>query len=626
MNLELMVQRPADLTPEEEHDIQVRLDAAIERYKNNEVDLTKLCMECTTLATATESRARQLTEQGFLRRAWNSVLGTNRKLRDLNSRDIACGQYMAQQALSRLAEQNALTMQATIAMGNQVSLVTKRVGDLQANQIKLWKTIGVLAADSWHHLENHSERLLQLEHSDRLKRWNDTLLVSEERGVPYADLPLEAKLVVVLNDFHVVTAGNWDPIEDWKTLREALRKLNVNYRNDTIVPMAFAEKVWAEEALSDRLFRGCIGGLENLESPIYSPPLYGIRKMLSFQNGDRYILEATRTVTGCGEDADGELALALTNQYIHQLTDVDLSVPLTVDEFARAILVGMRCMQEAEETHASPQQAGSEPEEPAVAKLSPPRDIVGEITTVLDEIIACIVLQNEDAMESTGRNPLTGELIRIPMKEAPAKKKAAATEKHTIIPIHKVPLCPLRQVELSQELKAAIRHILESPEGLALLLRLAGRTSEGGGTDSLPEEAMRHALSALGKTVLTPRLKRMLTEAASICDSQPETLDWHLENGGRILLSTLFAGRNNLLSMDAYDQLSFTSMMKEETFLGLLMRFWARALPERNKMAEVFARCNALMRKAPIDEEREAYFEHVWEQHAEGRIARENRS
>ncbi|MFP4501550.1 MAG: hypothetical protein ACLFTT_11170 [Candidatus Hydrogenedentota bacterium] len=353
MSFDLTVQRPADMTVEEEHDLQAKLDAAIERYKKSAVDLTKLSMECTTLATATESRARQLTEQGFLRRFWNGITGTNRRMRDLNTRDLARGQYVAQRMLGRLAEQNALTMQTTMAVGNMVCLATKRVDDLQANQVNMWKTIGVLAADVQQKLQDHSERLLQLEHSDRLNRWNDTLLVSEERGVPYADLPLEARLVVVLNEFHETTAGNWDPVEDWKILRAAFLKLGIHYRNDTIVPMVFAEKLWTEEALSNRLFRGCAGDLDDLESPIYSPPLYGVRKMLSFKNGDRYILETARAVTGRGEEADGELALTLSNHFVHQLTAVDLSAALTIDEFARSMLIGMKFVQAtAERTQA----------------------------------------------------------------------------------------------------------------------------------------------------------------------------------------------------------------------------------------------------------------------------------
>ncbi len=116
------------IAPDEKAVIDKIVDAVIERYKYNSKAIVQLALENVVTLTASESRIKELTAQGFLARAVNKVIGKNQRLRDLITADLVGAQYTAVRMLQRITEQNMLNLKLTATITSRLTDSYSQIG------------------------------------------------------------------------------------------------------------------------------------------------------------------------------------------------------------------------------------------------------------------------------------------------------------------------------------------------------------------------------------------------------------------------------------------------------------------------------------------------------------------
>lgn len=96
------------------------VEQVIDRYRSNSKDIMRLALETIVALTASEARVRELAEQGFLARAFRTVIGSNDRLRDSIDANLVVSQYAAVRLLQRLVEQNMLNLKLASAVNRKL--------------------------------------------------------------------------------------------------------------------------------------------------------------------------------------------------------------------------------------------------------------------------------------------------------------------------------------------------------------------------------------------------------------------------------------------------------------------------------------------------------------------------
>lgn len=203
--MQLALDRAMDLSANERQDLDIKIDQMIINHSKSRVEITKLSAECVALATATEARANALASQGAVSRVLGAITGSNQRLQASNMRDLAAAQYAAQQTIVRLAEQNAMTMEVAVIIGNRVNCLVKSLTEVQGEVGGFWKTIGSLATATKAKIAEISLRVEVLERSQNLLFWKETIEDRMFDGVYYAELNNVQKIVCLASDFFEVS-------------------------------------------------------------------------------------------------------------------------------------------------------------------------------------------------------------------------------------------------------------------------------------------------------------------------------------------------------------------------------------------------------------------------------------
>ena len=121
MSAELRVVNTAELAKDDKEALDASIDALIAAHKNNRQEINRLVFESVAAMTAGDDYERQLANKKGLRRFLGGITGSNKKLQDLINSNRAAAQYVSQQTLQRLAEQNLMSFDLIAAVNNKLN-------------------------------------------------------------------------------------------------------------------------------------------------------------------------------------------------------------------------------------------------------------------------------------------------------------------------------------------------------------------------------------------------------------------------------------------------------------------------------------------------------------------------
>lgn len=342
MSAELRVVNTAELAKDDKEALDASIDALIAAHKNNRQEINRLVFESVAAMTAGDDYERQLANKKGLRRFLGGITGSNKKLQDLINSNRAAAQYVSQQTLQRLAEQNLMSFDLIAAVNNKLNASINSI-ECELNQI--YDALLTFFKQSRSNMVQLESRIERLEQNVNLLNWQNSIEYQIFDGVEYSELDIPSRIVCIVRDFYDITKGNWTT-SDLLLLKTAMNMVDLSPRRTVSY-----RSVISAVAHNSRLMEYFTGGKQIERLPeTYLVPLLGIKKMESLENEERFVTEEIlETLHDNGVTADRkELCENLMCKYLQQESQIDVNAQVSNYDLILELLFNLR---EAEATN-----------------------------------------------------------------------------------------------------------------------------------------------------------------------------------------------------------------------------------------------------------------------------------
>ena len=211
------------VTVEDKDFFNNQIDLIIDQHKNNRQTINRLVFDSMALLTDADSASDTLTRKGFFKRLIGSFTGSNRKLETIINQNRSKAQYLAQQTLQKLAEQNLLSFDLIASVNNKLNFHVEQLnGEIENIYTGLNKFITMYKG----HLVQIESRLDTLERNVNLLTWTTSIEYQTFEGTPYNELDELTKMICIVRDFYEITKGVWRT-SDLLLLKTTISSLNL---------------------------------------------------------------------------------------------------------------------------------------------------------------------------------------------------------------------------------------------------------------------------------------------------------------------------------------------------------------------------------------------------------------
>lgn len=252
--MDLILRESYPLDASEKNKVNLGLDKIINEYKNNADTIQKLMSEAISLARSVEARADSLKKQGVLGRFLGDLLGSNHKASANNQKDLATAQYISQQLLIKVSEQNLITLK----MVEDLRQKLHRLAVEQASMAKKQNEIKDYVTDILDlFFIKIRDRFDRIENQANLNSWTNYIVDHEILGnKTYCQLSVPARLMCLANDFFNLTKGRWDK-KELAILKSTMRLVDVDPKAE-LAPIELFKSYQKEPSLLNKLFENIV--------------------------------------------------------------------------------------------------------------------------------------------------------------------------------------------------------------------------------------------------------------------------------------------------------------------------------------------------------------------------------
>ncbi|MGL5250899.1 MAG: hypothetical protein ACRC7P_07450, partial [Enterovibrio sp.] len=294
------------------------IDDLIAKHSKNSEMVNLMALEATSLATSVSSRSKELEKQGFLSRLWGDFTGKTQKVSARNMHDLAQSQYLGQQILNKLAENNLMTYQMVVSLSDKVNRVVADVSETQQELAELNQNLATFFASLRQMLE---AKFTSLERNDDLLFWKETLEFEPVyQGKTYAELTRAEKMVCLANEFYHHSHQQWSPrdLSFFKTVM-----VQVGHRPDEKVSLKEMYQSYQEQpALLEQLFKGIDAKPKLNDSETLMPTLMGFGKLQALESSEAHVVDTILEYSPNASKQD--VSLTLATKYVQQTSGRDL--------------------------------------------------------------------------------------------------------------------------------------------------------------------------------------------------------------------------------------------------------------------------------------------------------------
>ena len=224
------------VTVEDKNFFNDQIDLIINQHKNNRQTINRLVFDSMALLTDADSASDTLARKGFFKRLIGSFTESNRKLEVIINQNRSKAQYLAQQTLQKLAEQNLLSFDLIASVNNKLNF---HVEQLNSEIENIYNGLHKFITMYKGHLVQIESRLDTLERNVNLLTWTTSIEYQTFEGTPYNELDELTKMICLARDFYEITKGVWRT-SDLLLLKTTISSLNllpndqINYM-DTLI-------------------------------------------------------------------------------------------------------------------------------------------------------------------------------------------------------------------------------------------------------------------------------------------------------------------------------------------------------------------------------------------------------
>ena len=217
------------VTVEDKDFFNNQIDLIIDQHKNNRQTINRLVFDSLALLTDADTASDTLAGKGFFKRLVGSFTGSNRKLETIINQNRSKAQYLAQQTLQKLAEQNLLSFDLIASVNNKLNFHVEQLNSEIAN---IYNGLNKFITMYKGHLVQIESRLDTLERNINLLTWTTSIEYQTFEGTPYNELDELTKMICIVRDFYEITKGVWRT-SDLLLLKTTISSLNLS-PNDKI--------------------------------------------------------------------------------------------------------------------------------------------------------------------------------------------------------------------------------------------------------------------------------------------------------------------------------------------------------------------------------------------------------
>lgn len=273
------------VTIEDKNFFNDQIDLIINQHKNNRQTINRLVFDSMALLTDADSASDTLARKGFFKRLIGSFTGSNRKLEAIINQNRSKAQYLAQQTLQKLAEQNLLSFDLIASVNNKLNFHVEQLnGEIENIYNGLHKFITMYKG----HLVQIESRLDTLERNVNLLTWTTSIEYQTFEGTPYNELDELTKMICLARDFYEITKGVWRT-SDLLLLKTTISSLNL-LPNDQINYMDTLISIYDNPIIRAKLLGGSeIGIKEDFSESLLAMDI--LRKLKLLESDEKYQID-----------------------------------------------------------------------------------------------------------------------------------------------------------------------------------------------------------------------------------------------------------------------------------------------------------------------------------------------
>ena len=224
------------ITLDERNEISAEIDSVIAGHVNNRQEINRLAFAGIACLTEAEEKQTALNNKTGLQRFIGSITGTNQKLEKAIGGNLVKAQYVAQQALIKLAEQNELSFELIATVNNklncQVMKIDSEIDGVKQDVNNIYRGLNRFLKMYQSQLVQTELRLEKSERNVNLLKWSQSIEYQMLDGIPYGELDDNAKTGCLIRDFYEKSHGHWD-LSDLLLLKSTLKDIGLS-PNDEI--------------------------------------------------------------------------------------------------------------------------------------------------------------------------------------------------------------------------------------------------------------------------------------------------------------------------------------------------------------------------------------------------------
>ena len=272
------------VTVEDKHFFNDQIDLIINQHKNNRQTINRLVFDSMALLTDADSASDTLARKGFFKRLIGSFTGSNRKLEEIINQNRSKAQYLAQQTLQKLAEQNLLSFDLIASVNNKLNF---HVEQLNSEIENIYNGLHKFITMYKGHLVQIESRLDTLERNVNLLTWTTSIEYQTFEGTPYNELDELTKMICLARDFYEITKGVWRTSD--LLLKTTISSLNL-LPNDQINYMDTLISIHDNPIIRAKLLGGSeIGIKEDFSESLLAMDI--LRKLKLLESDEKYQID-----------------------------------------------------------------------------------------------------------------------------------------------------------------------------------------------------------------------------------------------------------------------------------------------------------------------------------------------
>lgn len=325
------------VTVEDKDFFNNQIDLIINQHKNNRQTINRLVFDSMALLTDADTASDTLAGKGFFRRLIGSFTGSNRKLETIISQNRSKAQYLAQQTLQKLAEQNLLSFDLIVSINNKLNLHMEAISKEVEN---IYNGLNNFFELYQNNIIQTELRLDKVERNLNLLTWGNSIEYQMLNGINYFELDETSQIVCIAKDFYNLTKGEWS-VSDLLLLKSVLNQIGIVPTKKVnlweVILRINESEILREKLLGEKIFISSDIIDNNL---IILESLYKFNLLLS---EEKYLVTICKKLLNDNNISinDNSIESLLTKSYIEVKNNINLDNDMSIFDFILELLFNL---------------------------------------------------------------------------------------------------------------------------------------------------------------------------------------------------------------------------------------------------------------------------------------------